>query len=74
MRQVYPNVLHLERKLERTDEKKKQSVRLQQHKQTSGVELFKDFYNEMTSSDFTDEKEALIQRALEKATKEVEAR
>lgn len=74
LRQVYPNVLHLERKIERTDEKKKQLVRLQQHKQTSGIDLFKDFYNEMTSSEFTREKEVLIQKVLEKATKEVESR
>lgn len=70
LRQIYPNVLHLERKLAITDLKKKQSLTIVKDEKKSELELFKQFYEEMTTSEFTAEKNAVMAEVIEKALKE----
>ena len=53
LRQVYPNVLHLERKIALTDMKKKTSFTVEKDERKSELELFEQFYQEMTTAEFT---------------------
>ncbi|WP_175989136.1 exonuclease SbcCD subunit D [Bacillus sp. Marseille-Q1617] len=71
LRQVYPNVLHLERKLELTDAKKKNSFKVIEDKKKSELELFKEFYSDMTTGDFSQSKEDVLEKIIEKARQEV---
>jgi exonuclease SbcD len=70
LRQVYPNVLHLERKIDVTDMKKKQSFNAAQSEKKSEIELFEQFYTEMTTSEFTIEKKDAMAAVIEKVLKE----
>ncbi|OIK15021.1 exonuclease sbcCD subunit D [Bacillus sp. MUM 116] len=70
LRQVYPNVLHLERKIDMTDMKKKQSYNAMQGDKKTEIELFEEFYHEMTSAEFTDDKKAVMAEVIEKVLKE----
>lgn len=70
LRQIYPNVLHLERKQTMIDSKKKQSFSSSKVDKKSELELFKDFYEEMTTSEFTFEKKTVMTEVIEKALKE----
>lgn len=72
LRQVYPNVLHLERKMDMTDAKKKNSFRVLEDKKRSELDLFQEFYDDMTTSVFTDDKKEMVQNVIEKARKEVD--
>ncbi len=71
LRQVYPNVLHLERKIERVDSKKITSFDSIKDKTRTELELFKEFYSEMTTQNFSEEKEKILIEVIEKARKEV---
>jgi exonuclease SbcD len=66
LRQVYPNVLHLERKIDLTDLKKKQSFNANRSEKKSELELFEQFYTEMTSSEFTADKKSVMAGIIEK--------
>ncbi|MCM3567997.1 exonuclease SbcCD subunit D [Neobacillus mesonae] len=66
LRQVYPNVLHLERKIDLTDMKKKQTISGARSEKKSEIELFEQFYTEMTTSEFTDDKKAVMTEIFEK--------
>ncbi|MDP4084381.1 MAG: exonuclease SbcCD subunit D [Bacillota bacterium] len=70
LRQVYPNVLHLERKIEMTDLKKKQNFLTSGKEKKSELELFEQFYNEMTTSEFTADKKETIAEIVENVLKE----
>lgn len=70
LRQVYPNVLHLERKIDVTDMKKKQSFNAAQSEKKSEIELFEQFYTEMTTSEFTIEKKDTMADVIGKVLKE----
>ncbi|MCA1062518.1 exonuclease SbcCD subunit D [Rossellomorea sp. AcN35-11] len=72
LRQVYPNVLHLERKLDVTDAKKKNSFKVLENKKRSELELFKEFYTDMTTGDWNEGKEETLLNVIEQARKEVE--
>lgn len=72
LRQVYPNVLHLERKINTVDMKKKQSFQSIREEKKSELELFEQFYEEMTTADFTDEKRHIMSDVINKVLKEVE--
>jgi DNA repair protein SbcD/Mre11 len=72
LRQVYPNVLHLERKRDLTDAKKKNTFQVLEDKRRSELDLFKEFYNDMTTGEFTDEKEDVIQNVIDIARREVD--
>ncbi|OIJ13449.1 exonuclease sbcCD subunit D [Anaerobacillus alkalilacustris] len=60
LRSVYPNVLHLERKIEQLDAKKSGMFQIDTSNQKGTLELFSDFYQEMTVSSFTDEKKQVL--------------
>ncbi|WP_102275752.1 exonuclease SbcCD subunit D [Cytobacillus massiliigabonensis] len=74
LRQIYPNVLHLERKIAMTDMKKKKSFSSNKEDKKSELELFKLFYEEMTTSEFTGEKNAVMTEVIEKTLKEEAAK
>ncbi|WP_338452242.1 exonuclease SbcCD subunit D [Niallia oryzisoli] len=70
LRQVYPNVLHLEKKIHLTDMKKKQHLqRLTDHKK-SELELFEKFYTDITTLEFTEEKRKVMSEVIGKVLKE----
>ncbi|TKC18783.1 exonuclease SbcCD subunit D [Robertmurraya kyonggiensis] len=66
LRQVYPNVLHLERKIFLTDMEKKQNYSVQREEKKSEIDLFEQFYQEMTTAEFTEEKKAVVADVIEK--------
>lgn len=70
LRQVYPNVLHLERKIDVADMKKKQSFNITQSEKKSELDLFEQFYAEMTTSEFTLEKKEAMTDIIEKVLRE----
>ncbi len=70
LRQIYPNILHLERKLAITDLKKKQSFSSAKVDKKTELELFKEFYEEMTTASFTEEKRTLMSEIIEQALRE----
>ncbi|MBP3039836.1 exonuclease SbcCD subunit D [Bacillaceae bacterium Marseille-Q3522] len=70
LRQVYPNVLHLERKIQQRDMKRKQMMNAIKERQRSEFELFAQFYEEVTTASFTEDKREIIVQALNKAHQE----
>ncbi|MEH7094207.1 exonuclease SbcCD subunit D [Neobacillus vireti] len=70
LRQVYPNVLHLEKKIELTDSKKKQSYIALKSEKKSEIDLFEQFYTDMTTSEFTTKKRAVMTEIIEKVLRE----
>lgn len=65
LRQVYPNVLHLERKQLEKDMEEKQSFSAASKVKKSELDLFEQFYTEMTSSSFTEEKREIMKKVIE---------
>ncbi|MCA0148474.1 exonuclease SbcCD subunit D [Rossellomorea vietnamensis] len=72
LRQVYPNVLHLERKRDLTDAKKKNSFQILNDKKRSELDLFKEFYKDMTTGEFNGEKEDVVRNVIDIARREVD--
>lgn len=70
LRQVYPNVLHLERKITHIDMKNKHSFSTMKEEKKSELDLFQQFYQEMTTSEFTDEKKQVMSGVIDKVLKE----
>lgn len=70
LRQIYPNVLHLERKIDIVDMKKKQSFSAGQSEKKSEFELFEQFYKEMTTAEFTKAKQEAMAGIIEKVRME----
>ncbi|MBM7654612.1 exonuclease SbcCD subunit D [Neobacillus cucumis] len=70
LRQVYPNVLHLEKKIDLTDSKKIQSYIANKSEKKSEMDLFEQFYSDMTTSEFTTEKKDLMTEIIEKVLRE----
>src|SRR5699024_11560568 len=68
--QVYPNVLHLERKIDVVDLQAKKSVRIQKESQKSKLALFQQFYEEMTTSEFTEEKRQMMAHVIDRVNEE----
>lgn len=70
LRQVYPNVMHLERKIHLTDMKEKTMLATLKDKRKSELELFEQFYQEMTTSEFDEQKAKVMTDVIEKVLKE----
>lgn len=70
LRQVYPNVMHLERKIHLTDMKQKTTMATLKDKRKSELELFEQFYQEMTTSEFDEQKAKVMTDVIEKVLKE----
>lgn len=71
LRKVYPNVLHLERKVDFLDERRKEQYFIMKEKEVSELELFQRFYEQMTTRPFTDEKRSIMKTIIESVKKEV---
>ncbi|MCU9611950.1 exonuclease SbcCD subunit D [Caldibacillus lycopersici] len=69
LRQIYPNILHLERKIDLVDAKEKQTIQ-QITERKNELELFKQFYEDITTAKFTDEKEKIMIKTIDKVKKE----
>jgi len=65
LRQVYPNVLHLERKRDHLDQKQNKSISSKKAKQKTELDLFASFYEEMTTSPFTEEKRFIMGKIID---------
>lgn len=70
LRQVYKNVLHLDRKIDLVDMRKKQSYSAVKSEKKSELELFEQFYQEMTTSDFSNEKRVVMAEMIDKVLRE----
>jgi len=70
LRQVFPNVLHLERKIESIDQKQRQHFSSIRKEKKSELELFAQFYKEMTTSEFTEEKQGIMTDVIGQVLKE----
>jgi exonuclease SbcD len=70
LRQVYPNVLHLERKMEMAAIQSKDSFVTHSHERKTDLELFSEFYTEMTTGEFSDQKREVMKEVLESVRKE----
>lgn len=70
LRTVYPNVLHLERKIEAIDIKRQDLFSPHPHGKKTDLELFSEFYKEMTTSEFTDQKRERMKEVLASVQKE----
>ncbi|WP_433750056.1 exonuclease SbcCD subunit D [Falsibacillus pallidus] len=64
LRQIYPNVLHLERKIDVMDMKQKQVFQSIRSEKKSELELFESFYQEMTTLDFSEEKREIMESVI----------
>ncbi|MCJ8006377.1 exonuclease SbcCD subunit D [Lederbergia wuyishanensis] len=69
LRQIYPNVMHLERRIELYDLKNKHSFTNSGFEKKSELELFNDFYQEMTTSEFSEEKRRLMAQMIDDVKK-----
>ncbi|KKB42471.1 exonuclease SbcCD subunit D [Bacillus thermotolerans] len=74
LRQAYPNILHLERKIELIDQREKTTYAFEREKKKSEVELFADFYQQMTTEDFTNEKRTIMEKVIQEARLEADQR
>ncbi|WP_141432378.1 exonuclease SbcCD subunit D [Bacillus sp. 03113] len=72
LRQIYPNVLHLERKINLVDTKQKQAFNIIKEAKKTDLELFELFYKEMTTADFSADKRTVMMNVLENVLKEGE--
>lgn len=70
LRQVYPNVLHLERKWDLTDLRRKKSYSSVKDERKSELDLFETFYQEMTDREFDSKKQELMVSVIEAVKKE----
>lgn len=70
LRQVYPNVLHLERKIENKDRKEKSILQVQKEVQKNELELFASFYEEMTTASFSEEKKDWMTSVINQVLRE----
>jgi len=74
LRQVYPNVLHLERKIENVDRKKKVAMEVKKEMKRNELELFTHFYESMTTATFTEEKKEWMKAIINDVLREGDAK
>ncbi|UII57679.1 exonuclease SbcCD subunit D [Cytobacillus spongiae] len=74
LRQVYPNVLHLERKVIQLDQKHKSFFTSVKEEKKSEIDLFQQFYHEMTTAEFTEDKRQAMIDVIEKVVKEANSK
>ncbi|WP_285766991.1 exonuclease SbcCD subunit D [Peribacillus sp. SI8-4] len=70
LRKVYPNVLHLERKWDLADLRRKKAFSSIKDEQKSELDLFELFYQEMTDRNFDSQKQDLMVSVIEAVKKE----
>lgn len=69
LKNVYPNILHLEKERTLKDLKEKEKLTKKAMDQQSELELFKQFYSDITTNEFTQEKEQEIIKVIQSASK-----
>lgn len=69
LRQIYPHVLHLERKIETVDQKQLKNFTAQKSEKKSEIDLFEQFYREMTTAEFTEDKREIMAGIVEQVLK-----
>ncbi|MBS4199073.1 exonuclease SbcCD subunit D [Bacillus sp. FJAT-49732] len=69
LRQIYPNVMHMERRIELSDLRKKHTITQSGFERKSELDLFYDFYQEMTTSEFTEDKRRLMAQMIDDVKK-----
>ena len=72
LRQVYPNVLHLERKWDLTDLKRKKGYSTVKDSGKSELDLFETFYQDMTEREFDASKRDAMKAIIDKVRKEAQ--
>ena len=72
LRQVYPNVLHLERKWDQSDLKNRDQLAVQKGENKTELQLFESFYKQMTEREFDDKKEAIMAEVISSVKKEAD--
>lgn len=65
LRQVYPNVLHLERNIDLVDMRQKNSFQAVAIQQKNELELFEQFYTQITTAPFTEEKRTVMASVID---------
>lgn len=70
LRHIYPNIMHLDRKIEQIDMKRKQYFLSNGNERRTEVDLFSDFYKEMTTQEFTDAKRELMAQMIDLVKRE----
>lgn len=70
LRQVYPNVLHLERKRDLVDIKKRSEIQSVRDEKKSEIERFEQFYEQITTATFDAEKRSLMTDIINDVLKE----
>ncbi|WP_050614894.1 exonuclease SbcCD subunit D [Bacillus testis] len=70
LRQVYPRVMHLERKWDLSDQKNKKSFTVKKDRNMSELQLFENFYEQMTDREFDEEKRKLVASVIEEVKRE----
>lgn len=74
LRLVYPNVLHLERKIEQVNVGEKQNYVLTDHTKKTELDLYEEFYEQMTTSTFDDKKREIMKKTIEYVKRELETK
>ncbi|KMY53729.1 DNA repair exonuclease [Bacillus sp. FJAT-27231] len=74
LRQAYPNILHLERQIDIIDQRKRESYEMNREEKKSDIALFADFYSQMTTDSFTDEKKKIMEKVIQEAQLEANQR
>ncbi|WP_100331020.1 exonuclease SbcCD subunit D [Bacillus xiapuensis] len=72
LRQAYPNVLHLERKSALIDERQKKAYLSLRNEKKTELDLFAEFYEQMTTEAFTEEKRNIMKKMIYEAKLEAE--
>ena len=72
LRQVYPYVLHLERKWDQSDLKNRDKLAVHKGENKTELQLFESFYKQMTERDFDEKKEAIMTDVISAVKKEVD--
>ncbi|KAB7708194.1 exonuclease subunit SbcD [Bacillus aerolatus] len=72
LRQAYPNILHLERQIDILDQRKKEGYEMKREGKKSDIDLFADFYSQMTTDSFTAEKRKIMERVIQEARLEAD--
>ncbi len=70
LKQIYPNILHLEREWDLKDRKNKTGYDVSRKEQQTELELFANFYGQMTDRDFDDQKKEIMARIIDDVKKE----
>lgn len=72
LRQIYPHALQLQRQYDQNDLKRKQSFTVLKGENRTELQLFENFYEQMTERPFDEKKQIIMKEVIEEVKKEVE--